>query len=423
MLSGEHATVPIDSIYWTDRVRKPSEEAILEKVNSISRIGLIHALVIERDGRGVAGCTRWNAMRRLGWTQVPIQWADELDAKAHRKIELEENIKRTDLTWQEECAAVRAIHQLNLEDDPTWTQAQTAEDIGMSDAYVTKRLDVAEELIKQNPRVVDAKEFSVAHGITQRQKERRKADELSQINISFPGTPDGGDQGEDVYIPAPIITTSFLDWIETYRGAPFNLLHCDFPYGIGADKFNQGAADAFGGYEDSPETYFALLSSLCDNREKLLGTSGHIIFWFSMRYYQATLDALQSCFWVDPYPLVWHKSDNKGTLPDPQRGPRRIYEVAFFCSLGDRKIIQPVSNVFSGPTQRTGEHMSEKSEDMLKHFMRMCVDENTRLLDPTAGSGSALRAGRALGAQSVLGLEMNPEFAENARRAWDATQV
>jgi tRNA G10 N-methylase Trm11 len=49
----------------------------------------------------------------------------------------------------------------------------------------------------------------------------------------------------------------------------------------------------------------------------------------------------------------------------------------------------------------------------------MVVDENTRLLDPTCGSGSALRAADRMGAASVLGLEVNPEFASNARRAWE----
>lgn len=52
--------------------------------------------------------------------------------------------------------------------------------------------------------------------------------------------------------------------------------------------------------------------------------------------------------------------------------------------------------------------------------MRMVIDENTRLLDPTCGSGSALRAARSLGANSLVGLELNPEFAANATRAFHA---
>lgn len=427
MLSGEFTSVPIDSITWkrAGRIRKViTEDAIQEKMESMARLGMIHPIAITREYEGIAGETRWTAARRLGWTSIAIHWADTLDEKELLKIEYEENYKRTDLPWQDQCDFLRRFHEMCLEEDADWTQTQTAFAMGLSPSTVTNQLAVAMEIAAGNARVVDIKEYSTAVGIVRRQKERKASDELSMIKI---GSEDDGEDGTgtdggagDAQTLSPIVTASFLDWVKTYDGPSFNLISCDFPYGIGADKFNQGSADAYGGYEDSPDTYWTLVRALVDNKEKLLGTSGHIIFWFSMRYYAETLAILKDHFWVDPYPLVWHKSDNKGTLPDPERGPRRVYEVAFLCSFGDRKIIQPVSNTFSGPTVKLGEHMSEKSEDMQVHFMRMMVDENTRLLDPTCGSGSSLRAAARLGAGSVLGLEMNPEFADLARRAWDA---
>jgi hypothetical protein len=414
MLSAEFESVPTGFI-WVDRgnrIRKEiTDAAVEEKMESISRIGLIHPPVIRRDGCLVSGETRWTALCRLGWSHTPIQWVDTLDEDALLSIELEENIKRTDLSWQDQCDALLRLHELRRREDPTWTQEQTGDLIGLDQTTVSNQLAVAQELRAGNERVVGAKEFSVAKGITVRQTERRKQDELALIG----GSPQ---QTTAVVLETPILTADFTQWVTTYSGPPFNFIHCDFPYGINADKFNQSAADAFGGYEDSPETYFALLRALCDNKEKLLGGGGHVLFWFSMRWYSETLAELQKHFWVDPYPLVWHKSDNRGTLPDPQRGPRRIYEVAFLCSYKDRKILQPVANTFAAPTVRATEHMSEKNSEMLSHFMRMIVDEHTRMLDPTCGSGSAIRAATALGAASVLGLELNPDFAENARRAW-----
>jgi DNA modification methylase len=53
---------------------------------------------------------------------------------------------------------------------------------------------------------------------------------------------------------------------------------------------------------------------------------------------------------------------------------------------------------------------------MLTHFFRMLCDENTRLLDPTCGSGMAVKVAEASGASWALGLELNEEFAENARK-------
>jgi len=61
--------------------------------------------------------------------------------------------------------------------------------------------------------------------------------------------------------------------------------------------------------------------------------------------------------------------------------------------------------------------MSEKPEPVLRHFFGMLVDENTVMLDPTCGSGSAVRAAESIGAKYCLGLEINPEFADLAREA------
>ena len=146
------------------------------------------------------------------------------------------------------------------------------------------------------------------------------------------------------------------------------------------------------------------------------------MFWFAMRkaderLYEWTCRQLENIGWdINPQPLIWMKSDGAGILPDPERGPRQIYETCLFGSRGDRKIVRAVANAYAAPTVRE-RHMSEKPEPMLRHFFGMLVDENTVMLDPTCGSGSSLRAAESLGAKHVLGLEINPEFAGLAREA------
>jgi DNA modification methylase len=44
----------------------------------------------------------------------------------------------------------------------------------------------------------------------------------------------------------------------------------------------------------------------------------------------------------------------------------------------------------------------------------MFIDENSIVLDPTCGSGSALRAAESLGAAHILGIEINRDFTERA---------
>lgn len=182
---------------------------------------------------------------------------------------------------------------------------------------------------------------------------------------------------------------------------------------------DQGNSELYGAYEDTPESYWALLECLARNQDQLLSDSSHMMFWFSMKFYTETKEFFRQRMpdWtVDGFPLLWLKTDNKGILPDAKRGPRRIYETCFFGSRGDRLIVRAVSNAYGAPTG-TKAHQSEKPEPVLRHFMQMFVDEHTRMLDPTCGSGSSLRAAESLKASSVFGLELNPEFAEGAKSA------
>lgn len=417
MTSGNFHHVEIEKIVVDRDQRQRRElEGLDELSDSIKRLGLINPIVVTRPGlQLVAGERRLESCRLLGWTHIPCHFADELSEFELKSIELEENIKRRQLPWQDECRAVYLFHELHKAENPGWTQDDTAAAVGLTAPRIRERLDIAREMLSGNQRVVEAPRMSVAAGIVQRKKERLNnaaMDELKEIEAIPRDKPLVQD------FPDSILNIDFLKWAETYEGPRFNFIHCDFPYGIGANKFNQGSASLHGGYDDDESVYWELIHCLVRNIDNICTDSCHIMFWFSLHYYQSTLDFFQrnSDFHIDPFPLVWVKSDNIGTLPDPQRGPRRIYETAFFGSRGDRKIVRAKSNAYSCPTVRDV-HMSVKPEPMLRNFFEMFVDESTIFLDPTCGSGSSVRAAESLGAPHVLGLELNPEFHESASRA------
>lgn len=409
--------VPLDSIIVERDERQRRELSDIDILaESIARLGLIHPIVLTRDLKLVAGERRYTACKKLGWTSMPIQFTDELEPSRLRAIELEENIKRQDITWQDQVRAVTEYHKLRASEAPEWTQADTAEAIGLSRPHTNRLLQVAEEMERGNQMVLDAPKLSTAVGISERARERRDQAVVSRLHESFGGVALPGDEH------AAVLVTDFNEWVHTEVDVRFNLIHCDFPYGIDADQFNQSGGAAHGTYEDSRETWEKLLISLEVATKRLTAPSCHLMFWFAMRkaderLYEPTAKALERIGWeINPMPLIWMKSDGVGIIPDPDRGPRQIYETCLFGSRGDRKIIRAVANAYHAPTVRE-RHMSEKPEPMLRHFFGMLVDENTVLLDPTCGSGSALRAANSLGARFVLGLERNPEFAGLAQDA------
>lgn len=414
MTSGEFTSVPIEMI-WVDRSKRQRRELlrIPELAQSIAESGLIHAPVIKRDGELVTGERRWTAIKELGWTHIPIQWIDTLSEIELHKVEFEENIRRLDLPWQEECLAVERYHALCQEQDPLWTPAKTAEALGISYETVQQKREVAKEIEGGNTRVAEAPKYSVARSITQRETQRRK----SSASIAIAETVDPGVTQTERTVP--LLHADFLEWSAAYTGRPFNFLHCDFPYGVGMDTSDQGGGAAHGTYADDPDTYWRLLDGLAQGMSNVVADSAHLMFWFSMDFYQPTLDRLTAMGWkVNPFPLVWWKNDNTGIIPDAKRGPRRVYETAFFASRGDRFVAQPISNVCAAPGQGKTLHMNEKPVAMLKHFMRMFVDAYSTVLDPTAGSANALKAASSLGAPTVLGLERDLEFFTRAKEAY-----
>jgi hypothetical protein len=109
-----------------------------------------------------------------------------------------------------------------------------------------------------------------------------------------------------------------------------------------------------------------------------------MIFWFSPNIYGNVWESLKLLdgFSWDEHPLIWMRGENEGIAPDPQRRPRRCYEMAFFGWRGDRKLVKTKANIFQAPTEREV-HPHEKNEAMLRHFLGMVVDSGTRLFDPS----------------------------------------
>lgn len=425
MTSGHFHILPIGDISVDREGRQrreldPKEIEIL--ADSIRRLGLIHPIVVTRERALVAGERRYAACTALGWTNIPVQYTDELDTAQLRAIELEENIKRVDIAWRDQVMAVREYHALRNATEENWTQGETAKAIGLSPQHTGEMLQIAEELISGNEMVAAAPLLSTARGIVRRALERKDQQAIDAFRSAHL---------KSGPVDAPlesILITDFTEWVLGQSPIKFNFIHCDFPYGIEADTFNQGSAPAFGGYTDTRETWERLMFALEIAVRDHLALSAHLMFWFAMRkgterLYESTVRRLEAMGWdINPLPLIWMKSDGVGILPDPERGPRQIYETCLLGSRGDRKIVRAVSNAYHSPTVRE-RHMSEKPEPMLRYFFGMLVDQNTIMLDPTSGSGSALRAAESLGAKHVLGLEINPEFAQIAKEALNRARI
>jgi len=379
---------------------------------------IVHYDIAEDKLVLVAGERRLEASRQAGLPDIPVRYVEDLSPIELQIIELEENVKRRQLEWADVAKGISKIHELYKGLDAEWTMAETADSIGMSQGQISLYIQVSDEL-ESNPKIGEASTAREAYNVLKRREQRATAAALQEMLGPGPEAIPLLKKEE----PKQILQENFLEWAPSYEGEKFQLIHCDFPYGVGLfsaedsrqmKKYDDGPI-----YPDSPETYFKLLECLVKNLDRLLSISGHIMFWYSQKHLARTLLAFETYApqvqW-NTHPLVWHKSDNAGMVPDPRRWPRHVYETCLLGVRGERFLMGLKSDLYPCPSDNVL-HPSAKPEPMLRHFMSMLVDEHTSVLDPTCGAGSSLRAADSLGAKHVIGLEIEPSYAElaNAR--------
>jgi ParB-like chromosome segregation protein Spo0J/DNA modification methylase len=446
------------------RQRTTLDKDIKALSEQIERAGLINPIVIHEDGRLIAGERRLEAHKLLGYKNIRCSIFETMSENDAFLIELQENLARRQLCWQDEAKAVLDYHEMRRKVIPMWTNRATSQDIGCSEERVRLYTTVAKLL--GDPDVAGCTTLQGAFNLLKGRAERAQAaaqnrglqiasvlpeiisagtkDErtaavdaiISGVDITTLDTEtthdpfailEAGKLAEESLIAnreaadddySPIITGDFLEWVQDYDGPKFDVLHIDFPYGksyTGSNTRKTGKSHIAPRYADDPDIYWNLLEGLLQHIDKIAFPIAHIIFWFDMDYYAATRESFERADWklVQPHPLVWAKP-YEGVAADPRRRPRHCYETALLLQRGDRKITKLDQDFFVGRTDEKL-HINQKPVDMLKHFLSLVVDEHSAVLDPTCGSGSALAAAKDLRAARILGLELDPSNAEIAR--------
>ena len=431
--------------------RQRFEKGDIEKLaESIKKHGQLQPIIITRQKVLVAGERRLRAKQLLAHHFIDCVFVEDCDEVELKEIEFEENWHRKDLDWKEKCQGIVEIYSMLLLKDGKFTSERLASRLSVDPSTISRWLQVGQAIESGHDEILNASSLSAAYNILERQHARSIDQEIDSLEDVLDGVLEDVAIVEEEVMErgAPVITVrekpttlrqaskdlavrDFRSWVKSYSGPKFNFIHCDFPYGISHDKSKQGSSAAHGAYEDTPELYYDLLDHLVDYRDSIMSESCHIMFWLSMNYWRYTYakfegemvpyidgngqDKFKPVFTVSPFPLIWYKSDNTGIVPDPQRGPRRVYEAAMMISRGDRKIVKPIANLHPWASRKKdAKHLSEKPPQMLRHFFQMYVDSTTTMLDPSCGSGSSLLAAQDLKALRVVGMDIDESHIERA---------
>lgn len=460
-------SVPIDSIHIPEERQRKKAKANEALISSIRAFGLFSPIIIRSGCILVAGERRLDAHRQLGLAEINARNIEDLSERNAYLIELQENLAREQLTWQEETEAVAKYHAMRIDEFAGWTQHGTAEELGYSDASISTRLAVAAKL--DDPAVSGCQTLKAAHTYILAKAHRSVAAARAQgaefteavasmfepkpvktkeqltaeiLSIASGETPletpqadttasllEAGERAaaylkqKKAEAPAenlptgPIICADFLEWAATYTGIPFDVIHCDFPYGknySGANTSKQ-AESSQPVYDDSKSVFDKLLAGFLSLYPKFTAPQAHCLFWHERKYEQEIIDAFVAAGWEHKsyYPIIWTKG-NSGS-PGDLASFRHCYEQAHLFSLGKRPLVKMVQDHFPAPVDEKKLHLSQKPVPMLKHFLSGLCDEHSRVLDPTCGSGSAVAAANLLGVDYAVGVEMDQANADIAR--------
>lgn len=403
-----------DIIIPENRQRKsfPSERNE-ELRNSIQAKGLMNPITVRNDGRTlVAGERRLRAMTELHQLdrpfycngslvpagQIPCTYLAELSPLEFEEAELEENLVRLDLSWQEKAAALDRLYTLRSMQASARGQNHSHTDLieeltGTREggSSIRDTLHVAQYL--DVPEVAQAKTQKEATQIIKRKLELEHRKVLAK-RVQTANTPHTMLHGDSV------------KRLRELPAATFDLLLTDPPYGVAAHAFGSQAGVAHN-YDDSQAGVLTLYDVLASEGFRLCKDKAHAYVFCDFAMFPAIATTFTMSGWrVWPRPLIWNKKN--GMLARPAHGPRYTYETILFASKGDRETLCVKPDVLEYGQVQEQIHAAEKPVELLRDLISRSCRSGEFILDPFAGSGSTLEAAALSNCTATL-IEINED--------------
>ena len=373
-----------------------------ELAQSIDKYGLLQPLVLTKvEGKPtlVAGMRRFLAMTQLKWESCPVYWLEELNELQRREIELEENIKRKQFTWQEEVKAKEELVKLRQANraslwGPSKVQKSVADELHESDSTLGRDLELAQAMDKY-PQLKLEESKTAAYKKMKQLKEKEVLEKFAQL-VS----------GETE--KARLWCGDCVEELKKLKDGEINLVVTDPPWGVDYNsEEKQGGYIDDKKYDDSYRTAFGLVERVLPEVDRVTSPGSHLYFFCATRFLGDTVSLLSKRFHVSPIPLVWWKRQAFNSNPLINFAPD--YETILFCRKGSRNLNKPSRSVFDIPVPSNKVHPNQKPVDLIKQLIDLSSVPGEVVLDPFAGSGVAVKAALELG-RKVVAIELNVEF-------------
>lgn len=401
--------------------KEKSPTYIVDLANSIEKNGLFHPPVIRGDGTSlllVAGECRleaidylWNMGGKLRYGgqefpegTIPVNFLGELDPVDAFEAELEENIRRTDLTWQERADATAKLFQLRelqaqRDSRPAPTVASVAAEIrgssGSAQESTRKELVVARHLGDED--VAKAKTIDEAFKVLKRKEELKQSAELAKaVGKNFSCS------------DHQLLRGDCLAILPTLMPESFDVILTDPPYGINAQEFNDSGKLVSGThfYDDTPAAFKAFAPLWLEHCFRVAKPEAHL-YWFCdiMWFEDLKLWAAMAGWRTFRTPLIW--VNPKGMrAPWPEHGPQRKWQAILYATKGDKKVLKLAPDVLTFPSDDNLNHHAQKPVALYRELLGRSARPGDSCIDPFCGSGTIFAAAHTEKVKAV-GIELD----------------
>lgn len=396
-----------------DRQRvKVTESKIAELAISIKTFGQLHAITVAKmdfvrfpDAAPhlkyilVAGYRRSLATTVLKEPYIEANFREELDPLQQAEIELDENLQREQLSYQDECNA--KLKMMNIRRELYGDSIRdVAEHVGESrgefweDIQLAKAMAIIPDLGKAKNKTQAKNKLRL---ITRRMKMQEKAEELANAVERDPSLS---------IFTTKVFLGDCTDVVKTWADGCLHCVITDPPYGIGLDQGEMKKGNLHPViYEDDHYKIMDLYERIAREAYRLLRDDTHAYFFFDIKAYSEVYKALSGVgFNVEPIPLIWAKPGS-GQTNDPSVRWGNSYETCFFCRKGNRALLrQGQANVLNhAPVPHSQKiHAVEKPTALLRQLIESSTVKGEVIADFFGGSGSLAQAAMELGRNFLI---------------------
>lgn len=365
---------------------------------SLLKFGQLQPIIVDANMELADGYRRMNAAAMNGWTEVEVIVRDQMDELDLREVELEANIARKDMTWQERVKSVAELDRLRRVKDPNWTQEQTGAVAGLQRTRVTEAIQL-DRMMKVFPELADAKDINQAKSWMQ-----AKAGLVTR-KLAVDASPDYGE------LEKKVILGDSVEVIKSIPDHSFHAIITDPPFGINYDKRTEGEVGQLTSYVDDENSYRRLLS-MAPDLYRVVRPNGWLIWFLGISWYERARDCFRAAGWtVDEIPLIWNRSGGRTFTTRPDRYFTRGYDIALHCLKGDPQIVQRgKSNVLTiePVSQSERELLVERPVELYTELIRRLTVPGETVADFFCGSGSCAAAAASL-QRDFFTVELSPE--------------